>query len=383
MTPASLALIVAIGLIGPLLSARNVWHVPVVVGELAGGVLVGDTGLRLIDPRAPDLQLLANIGFGLTMVVVGSQIPVRDPRLRSRTGALGVAGAAAAGIASAALGAVLADVFGTGHAAVYGIVLASSSAAVVLPMLTSLGLNLANFGQLVTQIAVADIVCVIALPFAVSPAHAGSAAVGALAIAAASLGLVFVLSWLGRTGLRRRAHAYSERRRFALELRLSLLVLFVFAAIAQLAQLSIMLAGFALGLVLSSVGEPHRLARQLFGMTEGFFGPLFFVWLGASLDIRGLAGHPAMLVLGLALGAGAVIAHSASRAVGLPWRQTVASAGQLGVPVAAVTLGVQTATLLPGEGPAILVGALLTIAAAAFALGRLAAVPARGDRAGH
>ena len=373
MTPASLALIVAVGLLGPLLSARNVWHVPVVVGELAGGILIGDTGLRLIDPRAPDLQLLANIGFGLTMVVVGSQIPVRDPRLRSRTGVLGVAGAAVAGVASAVIGVALAGAFGTGHAAVYGIVLASSSAAVVLPMLTSLGLSLGGLGQLVTQIAVADVVCVIALPFAVSPAHAGSAAVGALVIAVASVALVAALTWLGRSGLRRRAHAYSERRRFALELRLSLLVLFVFAAIAQLAQLSIMLAGFALGLVLAAVGEPHRLARQLFGMTEGFFGPLFFVWLGASLDIRGLGGHPAMVLLGLALGAGAVFAHSTSRAVGLPWMQAAASAGQLGVPVAAVTLGVQTGSLLPGEGPAILVGALLTVAVAALALGRTAA----------
>ena len=372
MTPASLALIVAVGLLGPLLSARSVWHVPVVVGELAGGILIGDTGLRLIDPRAPDLHLLANIGFGLTMVVVGSQIPVRDPRLRSRTGALGVAGAAVAGAASAVLGLALATAFGTGHAAVYGIVLASSSAAVVLPMLTSLGLSMGGLGQLVTQIAVADVVCVIALPFVVAPSHAGSAAVGALVIAAVSVALVAALSRLGRSGVRRRAHAYSERRRFALELRLSLLVLFGFAAVAQLAQLSIMLAGFALGLVLSAVGEPHRLARQLFGMTEGFFGPLFFVWLGASLDIRGLGGHPAMVLLGLALGAGAVIAHGASRAVGLAWEQAIASAGQLGVPVAAVTLGVQTGALLPGEGPAILVGALLTIAAAALGLGRVA-----------
>ena len=46
-----------------------------------------------------------------------------------------------------------------------------------------------------------------------------------------------------------------------------------------------MLAGFALGLSISGVGEPRRLARQLFGITEGFFGPLFFVWLGAGLLI--------------------------------------------------------------------------------------------------
>ena len=42
-------------------------------------------------------------------------------------------------------------------------------------------------------------------------------------------------------------------------------------------------------------------------------------------------------------------------------------AGQLGVPVAAATLGTQTHSLAPGEAPALMLGALLTIAAAAIA----------------
>ncbi|MDR6970760.1 cation:proton antiporter [Leifsonia shinshuensis] len=377
MSPSALALVVAVGLLGPLLSARSIWRVPVVVGEIVGGILIGQTGFRLIDPQADGLRLLADIGFGLTMVVVGSQIPVRDHRFHTRTGLLGLAGAAIAGVVAAALGTGLATLFGTGHALVYGIVLASSSAAIVLPMLTSLGYDLGMLGQLVTQIAVADIVCVVALPFAVAPWRAGSAAVGALIIAAVSVGLVLVLRRVGRSGLRRRAHAYSERRRFALELRLSLLVLFTFAAIAQFAQLSIMLAGFALGLVLSAVGEPHRLARQLFGMTEGFFGPLFFVWLGASIDLRELVAHPSMIMLGLALGVSALIAHAASRIAGLPWSQAIVSGGQLGVPVAAVALGLQVGGLRPGEGSAILLGALLTVAAAALLVGR---IPGRSER---
>jgi Kef-type K+ transport system membrane component KefB len=57
----------------------------------------------------------------------------------------------------------------------------------------------------------------------------------------------------------------------------------VLCALAVFTHVSIMLAGFALGLVISAIGEPRRLARQLFGITEGFFSPLFFVWLGASL----------------------------------------------------------------------------------------------------
>jgi Kef-type K+ transport system membrane component KefB len=107
-------------------------------------------------------------------------------------------------------------------------------------------------------------------------------------------------------------------------------------------------------------------------MTEGFFGPLFFVWLGASLDLRDLGGHPWMVLLGVALGASAVIAHTASRAAGLPWSQAVVSAGQLGVPVAAVALGLQAGGLLPGEGSALLLGALISVAVAAVAVGALA-----------
>ena len=47
------------------------------------------------------------------------------------------------------------------------------------------------------------------------------------------------------------------------------------------------------------------LARQLFGITEGFFAPLFFVWLGASLQVRELGEHPGLIGLGAALGVGA------------------------------------------------------------------------------
>ncbi|MFF1634183.1 cation:proton antiporter [Leifsonia sp. NPDC058248] len=366
-----LALVVLVGLLGPLLSARTSWRVPVVVGELAGGLLIGVSGLRLVDPTVDDFRLLANIGFGLTMVVVGSQIPVRDPALRAAL-PRAVLGAAAVGVCAAVLGVVIGVGFGTGHAAVYGVILASSSAALVLPMLQSVGLGRTSVTQLVAQIAVADIVCVVALPLVVAAGSALPAALGALAIAVAAVVLAIILRRLERTDARQKLHEYSERRRFALELRFSLLVLFAFAAIAQFANLSILIAGFALGLVLSAVGEPHRLARQLFGITEGFFGPLFFVWLGASLDLRAFAGHPAMILLGVVLGVAAVVAHLAARAAGLPWMQAVASAGQLGVPVAAVTLGIQSGALQPGEDAALLLGALITVAVSAAATGSLA-----------
>ncbi len=185
--------------------------------------------------------------------------------------------------------------------------------------------------------------------------------------------LFFVLlRAVDRRGWRRRVHVYSEKRRFALELRTNLMVLFALAALAVTTQVSIMLAGFAVGLVVSAVGEPRRLARQLFGITEGFFSPLFFVWLGASLQVRELGSHPKLILLGAGLGLGAVLAHCAGRLLGQPLTFAVLSAAQLGVPVAAATIGTEQHLLAAGEAAALMFGALLTIAATSIA-GRLAA----------
>jgi Kef-type K+ transport system membrane component KefB len=179
--------------------------------------------------------------------------------------------------------------------------------------------------------------------------------------------LYLVLRAGDRRGWRKRLHRYSEKRRFALELRLSLIMLFGLCALAVTTHVSIMLAGFALGLVISAIGEPRRLARQLFGITEGFFAPLFFVWLGASLQVRELGERPLLILLGLGLGVGAVLAHCVGRLFGQPLTLAVLSAAQLGVPVAAATLGTEQHLLAPGEPSALMLGALVTIAATSIA----------------
>jgi Kef-type K+ transport system membrane component KefB len=172
--------------------------------------------------------------------------------------------------------------------------------------------------------------------------------------------------------LRERLHHYSHDHEFALELRISLIVLFTLCALAVTTHVSIMLAGFALGLVVSGVGEPRRLARQLFGITEGFFGPMFFVWLGASLQVRDLGEHPSLILLGVGLGVGAMLAHGVGRLFGQPLTLAVLAAAQLGVPVAAAALGTEEHLLAPGEPSALMLGALFTVAATSIA-GALAA----------
>jgi Kef-type K+ transport system membrane component KefB len=367
----TLALLTAIGFAGPLLAALPRLRIPVIVGELIAGLVVGKTGFGVVDAANPTFQLLANIGFALVMFVVGTHVPVRGREMRSEV-PLALARVLLSGIVAVALALGLVAEFGTGHAALYAVLMVSSSAALALPVIDSLRLQGPQILSVTAQIAIADAVCIVLLPLVIDVRTAPMAAVGALAIAGCAAVLFVLLSAVDRRGWRERVHAYSEKRRFALELRTSLIVLFALAALAISTRVSIMLAGFAVGLVIAAVGEPRRLARQLFGITEGFFSPLFFVWLGASLQVRELGSHPKLILLGVSLGLGAVLVHSAGRLLGQPLTLAALSAAQLGVPVAAATIGTEEHLLVAGEASALMFGALLTIGCASIA-GALAA----------
>jgi Kef-type K+ transport system membrane component KefB len=368
MTFETLALILVAGLLGPLLSLPRAFDVPVVVGEITVGVILGTTGTRTLHPADRTFTFLANLGFALVMFVAGSHVPIRDPRLKSAS-RTGVLRALAVAVLAVIVAVLLARIFRTGHAAMYAVLMASSSAALVLPIVDSLRLSGPAVLQLLPQVSFADAACIVALPLAIDPHHAGRAALGAVAVLASAVVLYLVLRYLERSGIRRRVHRVSEDHKLAIELRVSLMILCALSALAVRTHVSIMLAGFSFGVAVSAVGTPRRLARQLFALTEGFLGPLFFIWLGASLDLRALAHHRSYILLGAALGIGALACHGAMRAFGQPVVFGALAAAQLGVPVAAVTVGDQLHVLKAGEPAGIILAALITIAVASVAAG--------------
>ena len=371
MNFATLTVIMIAALLGPLLASHEQAHVPVIAGQLLAGILLGPTVFGVLNAADPTLRFLADIGFALIMFVAGSHVPVRTLSGRGDLGGGALRGAAVAVLAAAA-GFGLSALFHTGHMPIYTVLMASSSAAVILPIVGSLRLGGPAVTALLPQVAIADTLCIVALPLVIDPGHAARAALGTLLVLVAGVLLFLMLRTVERSGQRKRLHKFSERRRFALELRISLTGLFAMAALAQSTHVSYMLAGFAAGLAVAGVGEPRRLARQLFAVTEGFFGPVFFVWLGSSLDLRDLWLHPSGIALGVLLGFGAVLVHIAMRFTGQPISLGALAAAQLGVPVAAATVGNQAGVLAPGESAAFLLGALITVAAAVFAGGAAA-----------
>ncbi|MDR0298142.1 MAG: cation:proton antiporter [Streptococcaceae bacterium] len=366
MTLTLLALVVAVGLLGPLIAWRNTSKIPVAVGEILAGGLIGTTGFQLVNPHEPIFSFLASIGFAMVMLVAGSHVPVRDRNLIR-----GIPKAAARLVLIAAVSILLAflvtTAFHVGHPAIYAVLFASSSTAIIMPIIQELGLSGKSVTELLPQIALADAGCIVAVPLVIDPKDGSRAVLGVLLMVTISL-LLFLFIWQSeKRGWQEKIEARSEDRGFALELRISLLLLLLLSAIAQASKVSIMLAGFGLGIALAASGEPRRLAKQLFTLSEGFFSPLFFVWLGASINLRELLGHPDMILLAVVIAAAASLAHLTAIFFHQPWALGIMATSQNGVPAAIVALGMTLGLLKPGEGAALLLASLLTVAAATLA----------------
>jgi Kef-type K+ transport system membrane component KefB len=357
----TLALIGLCALAGPVLSYLTRGLVPVVVGEILAGVVIGATGLRAIDPTDPTLAFLGDIGFAMLMFNAGLQVPLRDQAMLSSLGR----GARAAGlVAILAVGAgfLVSTIGGAGHPFVYAVLIASGSAAIVLPVIQERRLRGERVLTVIAQVTVADVAATVAIPFVLAPGRAGRVA-GGTALVAVSVIAIYVLSRL----LRRSAtvadfRRQGKRRRWAIDLRLALIVLFALSWIAVRTGASLLVAGFGAGLMVAAVGGPKRLSTEVLGIAGGFFVPLFFVLLGARIDLRGVIRDPALIGLTFAivfLTAGVhVIAARLTRQE--PAAGLLASA-QLGVPSAIVALGLPAGVLTPAQGAAIITAAIISL----------------------
>jgi len=76
------------------------------------------------------------------------------------------------------------------------------------------------------QVTIADVVTVLAIPLVLRPDWAGHAALGGALVAAGAVAAYALAHRLYRTGWAHRLRKRSKQRRWALDLRLSLLVLF-------------------------------------------------------------------------------------------------------------------------------------------------------------
>jgi CPA2 family monovalent cation:H+ antiporter-2 len=286
---------VGVGVVLVLLRLR----VPVVVGFLVAGVLLGPHGLGLVRD-VEGVSTLADVGVVILLFTIGVEMNL-SRLLKSGVTLLGV-GLGQMALATLGTAAILAGTgAGWGSAIAIGLLLAASSTTLLLRVLGESGEAETPHGRLAIGVSLVQDLCVvptmILLPLL---AGAGAGPTGALlAVGKAALVLVGTVVLARWVVPRVFELVVSTRSRELFALAVILLCLGT-AFLAGLAGLSLALGAFLGGVVVS--GSPY--AQQVLGeikpLRDGLAG-LFFIGVGMLLDAGWVAAH-APTVLG-ALGA--------------------------------------------------------------------------------
>ena len=359
-----LALVVAAGLLGPLLAAGRRPLVPVVFGELLAGIVIGRTGFNLLDASAQPFPIFSALGLAMLMLSAGTDVDLESTELR-RAVVRGGAALLVALAASTPLGLLVAAGLRLGHPALLVVLMAGSSAAIAFPIIEERRLAGPAVALLIVWITLADALTALLMPLTViGPSQIAGALLGDALIVVATAGIILGGDRLIHRASLDEAAAESKQRRWALRLRSSVLLLLALAAIAERTGGSLLVAGFAAGMALRRFHEPHRLALQLSGLANGFFVPAFFVLLGATLNLRLLMAAPAAIALAVAMAIASLVVHLVGAAIaGRAGRLAsgLLASAQLGLPAAAASLGLAAHSLSPAVAAALVAGGCLTL----------------------
>jgi Kef-type K+ transport system membrane component KefB len=368
--------------------------VPGAVLMVIGGIVVGPSVLNWARIDAP-VEVLSDLGLGMLLFLAGLEIDVE--RLRSPLSRL----AGAAFGLSAGLGLLGGFVFWLTGAAtppiLLAIILMSTSAGLLLPLLKDAGEGSTEFGQLImTAAAVAELVPILLLSLLFSATSETPAdKIVSLVVFLALLVLIgLAVSRVRRLHRLDRMLDRLERRSGQLRLRAALTLALACGLLAYRFGFASILGAFAAGLLVriieSSGGEPNKeFLIKLDGIGFGFLVPIFFVSTGVAFQLKGLENQPSALVevplflLALLVVRG-VPALLYLRAVGR--RRAVAGgllqATTLTFVIVATVIGQQTGKLTAATSAALVAAGLLSAALFPAAAGRLlvrTGAPGKGD----
>ncbi len=268
---------------------------PAVVGEILGGVVAGPAVLGVYEVNA-ETQLFAEIGVVLLLFQVGVETRLGDLlRVGGSALAVGVLGVIvpfAAGFAAAEMAG------GDLSLAIFlAAALTATSVGITSNVLRELGALTTPSGRIILGAAVIDDVLAIMILSVASGVAAGSFD---LQNVAGLLGLavlfVLVVAIGGTRVLRRRRSLLTEPQFAETPFLPGMILMLGLAALAALIGLAAIIGAFLAGMVVGESSERHALEVEVAPLAA-FFTPFFFGFIGAQVDLSGLANLDALLLL--------------------------------------------------------------------------------------
>ena len=337
---------------------------PAVLGELLAGVLLGASVLDIVHHDDEIVHLLAEIGVIILLFEIGLET---DLRRLLKVGAASSLAALVGVVAPFAAGYAVTLAFGRDPltAIVVGAALTATSVGITARVLADLGRLQEPESQIVLGAAVIDDVIGLIILAVVSGMIAGAGvSVGGVArITGLAFGFLIAVLVVGRFVVPRLFGLFERVGKPETLATMGIVLAFTVAWLADQAGSALIIGAFAAGLTLAPTRFAHTVEEGTVRLGQ-FFVPIFFVSVGAAVDVRTFA-DPAVLAFGGAL---IVVAVTGKFIAGYaPWwfkgRKAVIGIGM--IPRGEVGLifaqaGLTAGVLLPGTYSALTLMVLVT-----------------------
>ncbi len=279
---------------------------PSVLGELLAGVVIGGSVLGIVDPQNQIVHLLAEVGVIILLFEIGLETDLRQLlKVGGSSGMVALVGV----VLPFVLGYLVATALGMEQmpAIVAGAALTATSVGITARVLSDLGRLQEPESQIILGAAVIDDVIGLIILGVVSGIVAGQEVTfGSVAlIALVAFGFIIGVLVLGRIVVPP-AFALLERlgRRETVTT-MALALAFLVAYLADAVGSALIIGAFTAGLLLQPTPQAGAIEEGTVRLGH-FFVPIFFVSVGASVDVTTFADMSVLLV-GFGLIAAAVI----------------------------------------------------------------------------
>ena len=357
---------------------------PVVVGEILAGIIIGDSGLQLVGEHDPILEVLSLLGFAYLMFLSGLEIDFEAvlPRAGAWRGSwrerlsnplgLGLVSFALTVILALLGGWVLHQMNPSDDLVLMAMILATTSLGVVVPVLKEQDLLGQSYGQvLLVMSVIADFATMLLVSVYVLINTEGL-----------SLDVLLVLLLFGVFGTAYRIAQVARRRlpgsnilenlsqaTSQIDVRGAFAIGMVFIALAQGLGVEMILGAFLGGALIALLAKrgASDLHHRLDVIGYAFFIPIFFIMVGVRFDLAAVfESSQTLLLIPVLLG----LAYAIKIAAGLvlranfSWRETLSGgvllSSHLSLEIAVAAIGLNLGIITGATNSAIILMAIVT-----------------------
>ncbi|MEK5392375.1 monovalent cation:proton antiporter family protein [Margalitia sp. FSL K6-0131] len=303
---ASLLIVIVAAFLTPILLHRlKLSFIPVVIGEIIVGLIIGKSGFDIIE-KDTWLNTLSTLGFIFLMFLSGVEIDfsafvsrkksVTLPNGKKEPNRLKVAIIIFIGIfiVSVILSYVFVFIGLIHNAFLMTLIISTISLGVVVPTLKDAHIMKTGIGQIILLIAViADLVTMILLAVFVSLSGKETSNMWLLLILfAGGVLLYFIAKGFKKRSLFKKLSTGTVQ----IGTRAIFTLIIILVALSESVGAENILGAFLAGTLVSLLSPNQEMVRQLDSFGYGFLIPIFFVMVGVDLDLHSMLSDPKLLM---------------------------------------------------------------------------------------